>query len=222
MLDNIAARIAAGQSVKIVAYGDSISESGLSPGWFGGATSAELNWVHQLARLLAAAYPRVEFSADNFGIGGQNSYEGLGRLDWLTPYTPDLVLVAFGANDCGYHYLPPAATALALGSLVDGIKSRFPQADVALLGTGGENPLLPSWEHLEETLTATREVAAAKGVPFVDIQSAILQATEAGARWTDFHNAPQDCHPNDQGHGVWARAVFATVQNVLAVDMSRV
>ena len=30
----------------------------------------------------------------HFAIGGQNAYEGLGRLDWLKPLEPDLVLVA--------------------------------------------------------------------------------------------------------------------------------
>lgn len=196
---------------RIVAYGDSISQVGRGPTWFGGASCREMNYAQQLGRLLAEAYPRVRFEVEHFGIGGQNAYEGLGRLDGLAAFRPDWVLVAFGANDCGYHFLPPEATQLALETLIDAIRSRY-GAEVLVLCTGGDNPAAPRFVHLDETVAATRKAAERKGAPFVDIRAAVLAATHNGACWTDFHNGLQDCHPNDRGHAVWARAVFDVIR----------
>jgi lysophospholipase L1-like esterase len=213
------ARIAAGGEVTVVLYGDSISEVGRSPRWHGGAGSSEANWGGQLVRLLAVAHPGARFKAVHFAIGGQNTYEGLGRLDGLEPLAPDLVLVAFGANDCCHHYLEPAETALALESLAKDIRKRF-DADVIVVGTGGDNPREPFFRHLPETLAAQRRAADAAGVPFVDVRQPVLAATESGAKWADFHCGPANCHPNDAGHRVWAEAAFTRIQELLQVTSS--
>lgn len=215
MLAHVNARLAANAPVHIVAYGDSISEVGRTPGFFGGASSAEMNWASQLQRLLAAAYPTAHFAMAHFGIGGQNSYEGYGRVDWLRPYQPDLVLVAFGANDAGWHQLPPEATRTALAALVEWIQAIL-HVDVLLLGAGGDNPHAPYLAHVDDTLAATRAAAEQRAVPYVDIRAAILAATANGACWEDYHSNRQDCHPNDAGHAVWARAVLDVLQRELA------
>lgn len=204
--------------VRVVAYGDSISEVGRTPSWHGGATLAERNWAQVFGQRLRAACPASAVTVANFGIGGQNSYEGLGRLDWLAPLQPDLVLIAFGANDCGYHYLLPAETETALTTLAQGIRARF-AADVVLLTTGGDNPLQPGWQHLDETLAAQHAAAATANVTLVDLRAAVLAATGQGARWTDYHNGIADCHPNDRGHQLWADAVWAVIGSALLAPM---
>ncbi len=204
--------IAEKKPVRVVLYGDSISE--VKKGWNGGAKTPESNWGAVLVKKLHATYPDSAWSVHHFAIGGQNSYEGLGRLDWLEPFKPDLVLVAFGANDCGYHFLIPEETQLALTTLAGEIRKRF-GADVVLLGTGGDNPLRPFFRHLDETLEAQRLAAAAADAPFVDLRNAVLRATENGIRWSDFHLAEGNCHPNDAGHAVWAEAAFNVLRSLL-------
>ena len=201
--------IAEEKPVRVVLYGDSISE--VKSGWNGGASTPERNWGAVLVRRLADAYPESAFSVHHFAIGGQNSYEGLGRLNWLEPFKPDLVLVAFGANDCAHHFLQPEQTKLALSKLVAGIRERF-QADVVLVSTGGDNPRKPFFRHLEETVEAQRQAAAEAKVPFVDMRAAILAATENGTRWAEFHFNEENCHPTDQGHVVWAETALAVIQ----------
>jgi lysophospholipase L1-like esterase len=127
---------------------------------------------------------------------------------------PDLVLVEFGANDCGWHPLPPAATALALERLIDCIRAVH-GADVAVLGLAVDNPHQPALQHTTETRAAIHAVAMNKGAHYVDLHRAIVAATANGDRWTDFHNGAQDCHPNDAGHAVWAEAVFNTLRAAL-------
>jgi len=215
MLSHVAAKLAAKQPVKLVSFGDSISEVGRTPGYYGGASCAAMNWVCQLKDLLANAYPDAEFTVEHFGIGGQNAFEGAGRLDWLGPFNADLVLVAFGANDCGFHYLPPEATAQALTGIIYYTQEVL-HSDVILMGMGADNPMKPTMIHVDETLAATRGAAEERGVPYVDVRAAVLSATDNGRRWTDYHNGEQDCHPNDQGHGIWARAVFEVIMRELA------
>lgn len=195
--------------VRVLFYGDSISE--VKAGWSGGATAPEKNWGSQLAQRLAAAYPGSTFTAHHFAIGGQNSYEGLGRIDGLDALKPDLVLVAFGANDCSFHYLLPEETRLALSTLATEIRKRF-CADVVLVGTGGDNPLKPFFKHLDETLAAQRQAAEEAAVPFVDMRKAVLHATQNGSHWGEVHRGETNCHPNDQGHAVWAEAALKVIR----------
>jgi len=215
MLPKTCQLLAENKAVRTVCYGDSISEVGRSPGWYGGATTAEGNWGHQFGRRMAAAHPRSRIDVVHFGVGGHNSYEGLGRLDWLGLLNPHLVLVEFGANDCGWHYLLPEETYLAQKTLAEWIRARH-GADVVLVGCGGDNPARPSFCHLDETLAATRRAAQETGNLYVDLRTAVVAATQGGRLWTDFHNGEQDCHPNDAGHRLWGDTVFAAVEAVLA------
>jgi lysophospholipase L1-like esterase len=210
MLKRVEDRFSRGQPVRVVAYGDSISEVGRTPGYFGGASCAEMNWAQQLGRMLRDHFAPRQFEILHFAIGGQNAYEGLGRLDWLRPLEPDLVILAFGANDCGYHFLPPDATAMATATMIDGVRARH-GADVVVMLPGGDNPKQPTFRHWDETLAGLRKTAEVKNAPLADVRKAILGATDNGAAWEKYHNGPTDCHPNDAGHAVWARAVLQTI-----------
>jgi len=200
-------------TARIILYGDSISEVGRTPAWFGGASCLASNYGQQLAALLREAHPQASFEAINFGVGGQNTYEGLGRLDYLAPLKPDLVVVEFGANDIGYHFLIPEETQLALRALVEGIRARH-SCDVIVAGMAGSNPLAET-PRCDATLAVQRRVAGELGVPFVDLRAAILAATDNGRRWTEFHQSIGDCHPTDRGHRVWAEAILAVIQQHL-------
>jgi lysophospholipase L1-like esterase len=214
MLPRVQQRIAEQRPIQIVLFGDSISEVGRSPKWNGGASEPVANWGSQLVQLLASEYPHSIFSVAHFAIGGQNTYEGLGRLDALAPFNPDLVLLQFGTNDCCFHYLLPDETKLALTTMATEIRNRF-DADVVIMSTGGDNPLKATFRHLDETISAQCQAAAEANVPFLDMRAAILAATEYGRQWSDFHLSADNCHPNDKGHQVWAQAAFAAICEAL-------
>lgn len=212
MLPRTRRLIAEKKPIRVVVYGDSISE--VKKGWNGGASAPEKNWAAVLVKLLGDAHPDSTFTVHHFAIGGQNSYEGLGRIDGLEAFKPDLVLVAFGANDCSYHFLIPEETKLALATLASEIPKRF-GADVVMVGTGGDNPMKPFFRHLDDTLKAQKEAAAEAKTPFVDVRAAILAATDNGKRWAEFHFNADNCHPTDKGHQAWADAAFRGVQSAL-------
>lgn len=200
--------------LRIVLWGDSISEVGRSERWHGGASSPQRNWGALVASGIVDAFGGdVRVEPVFAGIGGQNAYEGLGRIDQLFALSPDLLLIAFGTNDCCHHRLLPEQTARAIDEMVERIQAA--DADAVLLGTGGGSADDASFEHVDATNNAIRRVAQQRSVPFVDICDAILRATDDRRRWGAFHLDAQNCHPNDAGHRVWADAVLSTVLSVL-------
>jgi lysophospholipase L1-like esterase len=219
-LSTFAERIVRSDVVRIVVFGDSISEVGVSPRWHGGASSPETNWASVFVERLHDAYPQVKFDLVFLGIGGQNSYEGLGRSAAIADLKPHLVLVAFGANDCWWHHLLPEQTNRAQSELIEKVRK---YSEVVVISTGGNNPADDRFMHVEETVIATSDAAATKGVPFVDVYSAMHKATNAGSDWKQYHLGETNCHPNDSGHRVWAAEVFDVVEKSLrlhAADVS--
>jgi len=200
--------------VRLLCYGASISEVGRTPNYFGGASRAEMNWGQQLSRLLNEKYPHTSFTTLHYGIGGQNAYELLGRFDW-TPPDIDLLMIQVGTNDCGYHEIPPQATANAVRSLIEATRV-LRQADVMMVGSAGDNPCSPVLVHVSETLQAMRAVARENAVPIVPLREAVLVATDNGKRWAEYHDGEQGVHPNDRGMAVWASAVFQTIIETLS------
>lgn len=52
-------------------------------------------------RILSELFPRAQVTVVNSGLSGDNAANGLARLERdVFPYSPDLVVVAFGLNDC--------------------------------------------------------------------------------------------------------------------------
>lgn len=55
----------------------------------------------KFSRILSELFPRAQVHVVDSGISGDNAKNGLARLERdVFPYSPDLVVVAFGLNDC--------------------------------------------------------------------------------------------------------------------------
>jgi lysophospholipase L1-like esterase len=103
------ARLRAGQAVRIVALGDS-----LTYGWM-----AEKGYIDFLQALLKERYPAAAVSFLNRGIPGDTARGGLERLnEQVIEQKPDLVFVQFGLNDafCG---CPPVQYAATVSRIIE-------------------------------------------------------------------------------------------------------
>ncbi len=81
------------ENLKIVAFGDSITEAvvGLEP---------EQKWTVLLEKRLNDSSANVDYMVINSGVGGNTSREGLARIEKdVIAHKPDIVLVEFGGND---------------------------------------------------------------------------------------------------------------------------
>jgi lysophospholipase L1-like esterase len=91
-LPHVAAKLAAGQPVVIVAFGSS-STAGY------GATSPEFNYPNRLAAQLHRQYPGADITVVNRGQGGEDAPEMMKRLQKeVIDMHPDLVIWQVGTN----------------------------------------------------------------------------------------------------------------------------
>jgi lysophospholipase L1-like esterase len=103
-LPHVAAKLAAGQPVVIIAFGSS-STAGY------GATSPEFNYPNRLATQLHRQYPSADITVINRGQGGEDAPEMMKRLQKeVIDMHPDLVIWQVGTNAV-LRDLDPAETA---------------------------------------------------------------------------------------------------------------
>ncbi|WP_305678637.1 SGNH/GDSL hydrolase family protein [Bosea sp. (in: a-proteobacteria)] len=92
-LNGLAPKIAAGGKLDILAIGSSSTEGV-------GASTREKSYPSRLQALLTAAWPRVQVTVANAGIGGEVAPQTLARLKQaLTERRYDLVIWQVGTND---------------------------------------------------------------------------------------------------------------------------
>lgn len=195
-------KLRAGKTVKLIAYGDSITAGGE-------ASSVELQYPSRYADYLRQRFPKATITFENGATGGDTTREGLARLQAkVLSRSPDLVLVAFGMNDHNNvgSVLVPEFTANLI-SIVNQIKSKT-GADVILLSCFPPNP---DWHygshHMGDYAAATRKAAEATGAAYADVYGVwekVLARKDSPSLLNNDIN-----HPNDFGHWLYLQALEA-------------
>jgi acyl-CoA thioesterase I len=195
LLRSTQGRLKAGQPVKIVAFGDSITAGG-------DATTPELIFWRRWTAELQRRYPGAAVTAVNGATGGDNTVQGLQRLaNKVLAEKPDLVLVGFGMNDHNVSGVPIPQFAQNLKELISRIRSET-GAEIILFSAFPPNPQWKFGSHrMEQYAAATAGVATETGCAYADVYS----NWETIAR----RKKPEDLlgnninHPNDFGHWVY-------------------
>ena len=191
------AKLEAGGKLVFVAFGDSITAGGE-------ATKPALIYWQRWADQLGRKYPRSEIQATNAATGGDNTANGLERLqDKVLNCHPDLVLIAFGMNDANRSPfgVPVETFAQNLRVMIDRIRNQT-QAEIILCSAFPPNP---NWHwasgRMEEYALATERVAREKKCAYADVYHNWVKLAAA--------KKPEDLlgnninHPNDFGHGIY-------------------
>lgn len=207
---------------KIVCFGDSITFG------YGAADPAACSYPALLHKALEEAFPTCAFEVVNAGISGQDTRQGLGRLDALLESgKPDWLLVEYGTNDLWTtREIEPEETENNLREMVR--RAKAAGASV-LLAT-----LPPVWgfdEKVGELNRRMRAIAIEAEVPFVDLNTALSAAlAEAGGldernAWLEFYvwgDDDEGVHPNEKGYELltraWLEALAARITEQGAVD----
>lgn len=108
-----ASPIMAEETRRVVMLGDSITAG------YGLAAGEEL--PVQLEKALESE--GIAATVENAGVSGDTSAGGLSRLDWAIQGSPDLVIVALGAND-GLRGVDPADTRNNLSAIIDRLRQK--------------------------------------------------------------------------------------------------
>ena len=126
-------KLLAGDKVRMVAFGDSITAGGE-------ASEPGLIFWQRWAESLRARYPSAAIEVTNGATGGDTTVQGLQRLqDKVLQQKPDLVLIGFGMNDANAN-MTPATYKSNIQAMVTGIKSYNPNAEIILIASTLPNP----------------------------------------------------------------------------------
>jgi lysophospholipase L1-like esterase len=192
-------KLTQGKALKIVAFGDSITTGG-------DATKPELIFWQRWADDLQRKYPKAKVTAVNGATGGDNTVNGLQRLQSKVLDTkPDLVLIGFGMND---HNKGGVAVPQFEQNLHEQIK-RIRQnttAEIILFSAFLPNPKWKFGSHnMEDYAAATEKVAREASCAFADVFNN-WQALAARKKPEDLLGNNIN-HPNDFGHWIYYRVL---------------
>ncbi len=199
LLKKTRAKLAGGEAVKIVAYGDSITAGG-------DATRPELIFWNRWADEMKGKYPKARITIQNGATGGDSTVQGLARLQAkVLAERPDLVLIGFGMNDHNKSGVAVPQFETNLKEIIGRIRGET-GAEVVLFSTFPPNP---KWKygshHMEDYAAATDRVAKEAGCAYADVFG----------NWQNLaaRKKPEDLlgnninHPNDFGHWIYYRVL---------------
>ncbi|HEX3812178.1 MAG TPA: SGNH/GDSL hydrolase family protein [Mycobacteriales bacterium] len=207
MLPRFAAKLSRRQPVKVVCWGDSVTEGGDS-------SSEQTAYPAVLSRLLRAAHPDVRIELTAVAVGGSNSTQWLGeepRCDWerVAAEHPDLVTVEF-VNDAGLAESAWEETYLEIVSRIRAL---------------GAEPLLTTPHFTMPAMMGIDDLRAADPRPYVRFIRDFaarqrIALADVSARWerlaseglpyiTLLANAIN--HPDDRGHALAADELFRSL-----------
>ena len=195
------ARLAGGESVKIVAFGDSITAGG-------DATKPELIFWQRWADELQRHYPRAHVTAVNGATGGDSTVQGLQRLQTkVLDERPDLVLIGFGMNDHNQGGVPIPQFEENLRQIIRRIRDAT-RAEIVLFSAFPPNP---RWHygshHMQDYAATTERVARETACAYADVFGN-WQAIAARKKPEDLLGNNIN-HPNDFGHWIYWRTLSA-------------
>ncbi len=207
------AKIRAGEPVKIVCWGDSVTAGGNS-------SKPELRYSDVFAAGLKERFPAAKITMENISIGGSNSFQWLFpekanlRPDWVPICTfqrildakPDLVTIEF-VNDAGLNE--------------QGVEERYSDILKRLEPTGAEVILITPhftmlrmmkfdqmWEAEKRPyVLGLRTFAEKHGVALADASARWEHLWKEGIPYlTLLHNSIN--HPDDRGHRLFAEELW--------------
>jgi lysophospholipase L1-like esterase len=211
-LSNVRAKLSAGQPIKIVAYGDSITRGYSASGFADPAFSyvSASPWMPAYAFLVAQRLQEKfgsTITISNPSVGGQDSAWGETNVAALvTAQSPDLVLVAFGAND-GAANMTPSTFQGHLNAIRSSVRATLPNCEFIFVGTPLANPAASVSGNQAALSTMAGTVAASDAhsdsVDMGGVYSALIAAKGYYAL-----TGNGTIHPNDYGHRWQAQQIL--------------
>lgn len=195
-------RLARGESLRVVCFGDSITGVYYH-------TGGRLAWSHLLEGLLRGAHPRAEVAVLNAGLSGNTTAAALARLERdVLSRNPDLVVIMFGMNDV--VSVPPETFAANLAAMVRRTREQAIEVVLATPNAVRDGDAARPPARVAGYAEEVRLVGTALGVPVADCFQRFRDLAAAGGyAWTRIMS--DAVHPNLHGHHAIAQEVAAAI-----------
>ncbi len=211
-LVNVRGKLEAGEDLKMVVIGDSISEGCSSSGHFGHAPNMP-PFVDLFSSALGLAYG-VNVTTINRSIGGTTSDDTASqesRIQAIINQNPDLLMIHYGTNDLGANTSKNRFKD-NIEYIIEQIQEALPNCDIVLLSPVCPHPSIYDYTRLADYGEALAElsedmtVAGERGVAYVDMTTA-YQTYFANKTYLDL-TANGINHPNDFGHRLYTQCLL--------------
>jgi acyl-CoA thioesterase I len=194
-LSNTIRKLEAGERLRIIALGDSLTH-----GWM-----VRKGFLAFLSEMLKKKYPASRVEIINRGIPGDTADGGLYRLRQdVLDHDPDLVLIQFGLNDAftGVH---PGRFEAAVQAMVDGIKNDT-EAEILIITSV---PVV--YERIDEIADEfygrLEAVAGREHLPVARVHRYWMKLVDAGLEFRSLVQSDQ-VHPTVEGYRLMAEAIM--------------
>ncbi len=204
-LDRLIRKLKAGQPLRYVVFGDSISTGG-------DASRDDFAFYSLFANDLRERYPEAELEVVNKALGGEGSTTALERLEQdVIALQPDLVSIGYGMNDqCTMgpdirNGIPPGLFEENIRAMVQQIQ-RKTNADIILVTPCISNP---HWKHSSGDLAIYTDIllrlSRELGTCVADVHALWIRELQAGKTHESLllNNVN---HPSDYGHAIYYKA----------------
>jgi acyl-CoA thioesterase I len=147
----------------------------------------------------------LDYRVINGGLSGETTASGINRLEWFLEEEPDIFVLELGGND-GLRGIPVSETRKNLVTMIDMVRSRYPDTDILLAGM--QIPPNMGREYAENFEIMYREIAEEKDVKLIPF---LLEGV-GGVREL---NLPDGIHPTEEGHRIVAETVWEYLEPML-------
>jgi len=198
-LDDKARMIAAGNSPQLVFIGDSITQG----------------WEKEGAPVWQQYYARHDALA--LGFGGDRTENVLWRIQngEVDGIEPKVAVLMFGTNNTGLRGDFPASTVAGIKRNIEELQRRLPRTRILLLAIFPREatPDKAARQTNEQINAMLPTLADGRQVFFLNINAAFLgtDGTLSSAIMPDL------LHPNGQGYAIWAKAMQAELDRLMAL-----
>ncbi|WEA02135.1 arylesterase [Mucilaginibacter sp. SJ] len=148
---------------------------------------------------------KLPYKVINAGLSGETTAGGNGRIDWLLKQKVDVFVLELGAND-GLRGIPVNETAKNLQSIINKVKTKYPDAKLVLLGM--QVPPNMGADYTGKFKNIFPDLAKKNNMALVPF---LLQ----GVGGVPSLNQGDGIHPTAQGAKIVANNVWAVLQDEL-------
>jgi acyl-CoA thioesterase-1 len=156
----------------------------------------------------------LAYQVINAGISGDTTVGGLARVDRLLQQPVSIFVLELGINDI-WRGIPPATTAKNLQAIIDKVRAKYPQAQMALMGM--ELPLQLGGllgRLAGEFMGIFRTVAERNQMAFVPF---FLK----GVAGQSHLNLADGVHPSAEGYKIIAGNVWPVLHKLMPTEVGR-
>jgi lysophospholipase L1-like esterase len=213
--DNLVNKLNAGQDIKIVSTGDSITDGWSASGKPGVDMAPYCPQYNVLVEQYIKDYYGVNVTQKNVGVSGSNTNGGVSKLPEICAEKPDLVIIAFGMNDgCS---MAPNTYIANINNMVSTINKNCPDACIVVVGTclpneefawnpGGESALKYHIDYIDYLKEAEPNW---KNAAHADVTTTNIELYERKV-YQDLAGSNSN-HPNDYMHRIYAQVIIQTI-----------